>query len=111
MAETAGMTVSFPSSAKGEAPRIQIQPRTLTVPSEQNLVQFWVTAVDGNQVTYQWLADAVPIVDDATYSGTDNPILSITMDGTTTLSGTEYSCVIANNVGSVTTAVALLTVT
>ena len=96
---TAGMTVSFPSSAK-MIPVIQIQPKDLTVPSEQDFCFFWLVAADGTEIT-----------DDSTgiYFGTSDPVLRVTVD--IALDGTTYDCIVANNLGSVTSDGADLTVT
>jgi sugar lactone lactonase YvrE len=93
------------------APQIQKNPTIQTVLTGQNAT-FAVTASGSDQLTYQWRSGVSPSVnlqDNATYSGTTTPTLTVKAMSTS-LNGTSYSCVIRNNLGTQTTLGAVLSV-
>ncbi len=95
-------TSSVARLAFGTLPKITTQPTARTV-LEGGSTTFSVTATGSPAVTYQWRRN-----------GTDIPLAtaaSYTLDPVTETSGGNYTVVVRNAVGSVTSSVALLTVT
>jgi len=93
------------------APQIQKNPTNQTVLVGQNAT-FTVTVTGSDPLTYQWRVDGSPslnLQDNATYSGTTTPTLTVKAMSTA-LNGTSYSCVVRNNLGTQTTSGVVLNV-
>ena len=93
------------------APQIQSYSRTQTVAVGQNAT-FTVAATGSDLLTYQWQVGSNPSVnlqDDATYSGTTTPTLTVKAMSSA-LNNTSYSCGVRNNVGTQSSPSALLSV-
>lgn len=84
------------------APRIRTEPKSQTV-SEGQTATFSVVASGGSPLTYQWRKGSTPI--QGATSGTYTTPPNIASDN-----GAQYSAVIANSAGSVTSTVATLMV-
>ncbi len=90
------------------APTITNQPASQSVSAGTNVV-FTVGATGGgNPLGYQWLLNGVGLTDGGQFSGTATPTLSITY--VLPANTGNYSVVVTNFVGSVTSVVATLTV-
>lgn len=84
-------------------PTISSQPQSVVVPIGEN-VNFQVSGSGAQPLTYQWQIDGIPITGAASSSYTF-------LNAQLTDSGKQFSCVISNGLGSVTSANAALTVT
>jgi len=87
-------------------PYILVPPVSQSVLVFSNIL-FTVTALGDEPLTYQWQKDGVNLSDDARISGTASPFLSISSLEITDAGG--YRVVVTNASGSVTSAVAALT--
>lgn len=72
-----------------------------------NNIVFYTEAL-GDSLTYQWYKGSVTLSDDLVYSGTDSPLLSVSIDDLS-VSG-NYSCAISGTCNSTNTEVAVLSV-
>jgi hypothetical protein len=88
-------------------PLIQTQPQNRTA-SAGSLVLFSVSAT-GNGLTYQWMRNGTNLVDAGNIAGSTTATLLLT--GVTRLDATNYTVVITNAAGSITSSPASLAVT
>jgi hypothetical protein len=88
-------------------PYFNTQPSSLTVTNGAN-VSFSASAGGKAPLNYQWLFNGVNLASGGTISGTRTNVLSIT--AATTNNAGNYSLVVTNSFGSVTSSVAVLTV-
>jgi hypothetical protein len=89
------------------APAITVQPTNVTVPYAGNAV-FSVAATGLTPLNYQWLDNGVPLSDGGVVSGSATPTLAL--NGVTDNNEGNYSVIVTNASGSVTSSVATLTV-
>ena len=85
-------------------PQINSQPASLTV-EEPNAATFTVTASGSVPLLYQWRRGGVPI------GGATGSSYTLSPTSRTTDNGAQFSVVVSNSAGSVTSVVAMLTVT
>jgi len=85
------------------APRIAQQPQPVSV-IEGRPATFTVTTVDNDATSHQWRSNGVPI------TGATGPSFTLPSPGLPA-SGSRYSVVVGNEIGSTTSAEAILTVT
>lgn len=90
-----------------DAPTIASQPQDTTVPAGENAT--FTVDVSGSDPEFQWLRDGVELEDGETVSGAETASLAL---GPVTPEdhGAEFTCVITNASGSVTSAAATLSV-
>ncbi len=91
----AGITLSRSQSFAQTAPAITTQPKSLTVAANAEAV-FTVTATGKPDPTYQWLKGGVAILDPGWQKA------SLILDGVSTNDETDYSVVVKNSAGTVT---------
>lgn len=108
MAETAGITVQFPTPER-TAPVILTQPKNTTVQDTQDTVFFTVQAT-GENMQYQW-KQAGTLMDPETNPSAATPDLRVVVDDVTDSTGTAtFACTISNGIGGVTSDTVTLTV-
>jgi poly(beta-D-mannuronate) lyase len=90
----------------GDVPPVITAPPTNTLTPAGANASFAVTAVGTPTLTFQWLHNGTPLANANGYSGVDSPALSISNVQLPRLGG--YSVIVANPAGSVTSAVATL---
>lgn len=100
-------TISFPTT-DNRLPNIFIQPQNVRAKLAQDSCFFTVTADHGEDLKYAWKRNGTLLVDDATYKGVNDPVLEVVFPGTA--GAATFSCVISNNIGSVTSTGATLTI-
>jgi alpha-tubulin suppressor-like RCC1 family protein len=86
----------------------QPQPTNQTVAAEST-VTYAVTAFGASPLSYQWQFNGVSLVNGGGISGATTP--SLTVSNAQTANSGDYSVVITNSIGSVTSSIAALTVT
>jgi hypothetical protein len=86
-------------------PVIGIQPQSTNLYSHDNL-NLYVAASGLGQLTYHWLSNSVPLSDGGNVSGSAANMLTLTDLQNTA----NYSVVVANSAGSITSAVAVVSV-
>jgi subtilase family serine protease len=91
----------------GFAPAISTQPTNLTTLSGSNAV-FSATATGSAPLVYQWLENGTNLANGAGISGATTNLLALA--AVTTNSGGNYSLVVTNVFGSITSSVAILTI-
>lgn len=94
--------------AGGTAPAIASQPQSQTV-SAGGTASFTVSATGTAPLSYRWQKNSVALTDGGNLSGATTPTL--TLSNVQTNDAGNYRVVITNSVGSITSAVAALTVT
>jgi len=100
-----GTTFSDVQTNTPEIPVIGITPQSTNIYSGNNLT-LYVAASGLGQLSYQWLSNSVPLSDGANVSGSVSNVLALTDLQNTA----NYSVIVANSAGSVTSAVAVVTV-
>jgi hypothetical protein len=85
-----------------------INPPTSLTTNTGAMVAFTVDATGTAPLTYQWLGNGTPLVDGANIAGASDSVL--TLAGVDETNAGNYSVVVSNLVGSVTSEVATLTV-
>ena len=95
------------ASGKVVPPSISLQPAAQTTYVGLN-AQFAVSAVGSPTLSYRWLKGGAPLSDGGSLSGAATPTLNLT--GVTTADAGQYSVIVTNTSGSVTSVVATLTV-
>jgi hypothetical protein len=111
----AGLSVSYSNSGVyltvtstvALAPAITVQPTNETVPYAGSTV-FSVAATGLTPLSYQWLQNGTVLSDGGTISGSASP--SLALNGVTDNNAGNYSVIITNAYGSVTSLVVTLTV-
>lgn len=89
------------------SPVITTQPVSRTI-SQNQTVTFDVTATGSDPLTFQWLKNGIKLTSSGTVSGINSN--SLTLAGVTTNSSGDYSVLVTNSFGSVTSVIATLTV-
>jgi len=100
-----GTTFSDVLTQAPQIPVIGIGPQSTNIYSGNDLT-FYVAASGLGQLSYQWLSNNVPLSDGGNVSGSTGTVLALTDLQNTA----NYSVVVANSAGSVTSAVAVVTV-
>ncbi len=90
-------------------PYITLQPTNTSGQCSSGTASFSVGAAGTGILSYQWLSNGIPLVDDAHFSGVSTPTLTITTPVPADAPG-NYSCAITGDFGSTNSAVAQLTV-
>jgi DNA/RNA endonuclease YhcR with UshA esterase domain len=89
-----------------QIPVIGVQPASTNIDS-YNPIQLYVAASGLGQLTYQWLSNNVPLVDDGvTVVGSQANVLNLLAPTTTA----SYSVIVGNSAGTTNSAVAVVTV-
>lgn len=99
---------SFQFTSTLSSPTIVSQPQSQTVATNANAV-FTVGAAGATPLSYRWLLGGTALVDNSQVVGAQSNIL--TLKNVTVANAGSYRVIISNAVGSVTSAVATLTVT
>lgn len=89
------------------SPAITTQPVGHTIAQNQT-VTFNVAATGSDPLTFQWLKNGIKLANSGTITGVSSN--SLTLAGVTTNSSGDYSVLVTNSYGSVTSVVATLTV-
>lgn len=104
----AGATVSVSANLEfPQAPLITSQPVSQSV-SAGSPVSLSVSAVGGQPLAWQWLENGLPLANGAGLSGASSDTLDI-LSATTNLAG-NYSVIVSNSFGAVTSAIATLSI-
>jgi hypothetical protein len=105
--EILALTLSNATTVLTEPPVIETQPQSL-VATNGGPASFNISAIGTPSLNYRWQFDGTNLADGGEISGSGTS--NLTLSTTTTNDAGSYSVVIANSYGSVTSAVAVLTV-
>jgi hypothetical protein len=108
LTNVAGSVTSSLATLTVVLPPVVLTPPTSLTNSAGSSASFAVTSAGTAPLSYQWLQNLVPLVDGGNISGAATAMLTLT--GVSQTNAGDYTVVITNIVGSVTSPVATLTV-